>query len=68
LTKQNADQNQNADSSSGSGGGKFSTGGGGNVTGQAQDLAQLAKTQQHAISASLAAQLATNAATPVNIG
>jgi len=68
LTKQNADQNQNADSSSGSGGGKFSTGGGGNVTGQAQDLAQLAKTQQHAISASLAAQLATNAASPVNIG
>jgi hypothetical protein len=68
LTKQNANQNQNANSSSGSGGGKFSTGGGGNITGQAQDLAQLAKTQQHAISASLAAQLATNAATPVNIG
>lgn len=69
ATHQGANQNQNSNASSGtSGGGKFATGGGGNITAQAQDLVQLAKTQQSALSAALASQLNTNVASPVNIG
>jgi len=48
ATKQGADQNQNANSSSGNSGCyKFCTGGGGNITKQGQDLAQLAHTNQN---------------------
>jgi len=69
LTHQGANQNQNSNASSGtSGGGKFATGGGGNITAQGQDLVQLAKTQQGAISAAVAGQFNTNASSPVDIG
>jgi len=70
ATTQTGNQHQNSDTSSGNDGhgGKFSAGGGGNITPQAQDLVQLAKTQQGAISAGLAAQFATNGASPVSIG
>jgi hypothetical protein len=69
ATNQHANQSQDANSASGpDGGGKFATGGGGNVTPQAQDLVQLAKTQQGSISAALAGEFATNGASPVSIG
>jgi hypothetical protein len=68
LTNQHANQSQDANSASGPDGGKFATGGGGNVTPQAQGLVQLAKTQQGSISSALAGEFATNGASPVNIG
>jgi hypothetical protein len=68
ATKQDADQNQNANSNSGNSGcSKFCTGGGGNITKQGQDLAQLAATHQSAASAALAKQNAVNANVPVTI-
>jgi hypothetical protein len=69
TTRQTGNQHQNSNTSSGNDGwGKFSAGGGGNITPQAQDLVELAHTQQGAISAGLAAQWATNGASPVSIG
>jgi hypothetical protein len=68
ATNQHANQRQGSSSTSGANGcEKFCTGGGGNITPQSQDLAQLALTEQQAQSQAAAKQNAVNANVPVTI-